>query len=88
MPHDPGPRPEPTAEEPPLKPGGADAITQDEDAKYGDTPGDPTTRDLPPEANPAVDDALPEETHEPDDKQQEGDTSGPDDTGDGDRESP
>jgi hypothetical protein len=67
-------------ERPELHPGGADSI--DDPEKYGDTPGPPATRDLPPEDNPAVDDVLPDEIAEPDDKSQEPDTgtSGEDDT--------
>jgi len=65
------PRPE-GVEPPDLHPGGADSI--DDPDKYGDTPGPPTTRDLPPEDNPAVDDVLPDEVAEPDDKSQEPDT--------------
>lgn len=55
---------EPRTEEPQLSPGGADSV---DDPKYGDTPGPPTTRDLPPEDNPAVDD-LPEEIREDDEE--------------------
>jgi len=66
-------------EPPELHPGGPDAI--DDPEKYGDTPGPPATRDLPPEDNPAVDDVIPDEVAEPDDKSQEPDTgtSGDDD---------
>lgn len=65
--------PRPDGVEPPdLHPGGADSI--DDPEKYGDTPGPPTTRDLPPEDNPAVDEILPDEVAEPDDKSQEPDT--------------
>lgn len=60
------PMPEPTAEEPQLQPGGVDAIEED--------PADEgLSRDLHPDDNPAVDDILPEEIAEPDDKQQEPD---------------
>jgi hypothetical protein len=59
-------------EPPELHPGGADSIEDPE--KYGATPGPPTTRDLQPEDNPAVDDVLPDEVAEPDDKSQEPDT--------------
>lgn len=72
--------PRPAGVEPPdLHPGGADSI---DDPKYGDTPGPPATRDLPPEDNPAVDEILPDEVAEADDKSQEPDTgtSGEDDT--------
>jgi hypothetical protein len=57
--------PEPQSEEPQLSPGGPDSVA---DPKYGDTPGPPTTRDLPPEDNPAVDDVLPEEIREEDEE--------------------
>ena len=67
-----GPIPEPTAEEPQLVPGGTDAIVHDE----ADT-GLP--RDLDPDENPAVDDALPDEVAERDEKKQEPDD---DSTGD------
>jgi hypothetical protein len=79
-----GDKPEPHTEPPEHFPGGADAI--EEDGKYGDngadgdTPGAPATRDLQPEANPAVEDAMPEEIAEGDDKKQEPD----DETGDND----
>ena len=64
-------KPEPETEPPEHFPGGADAI--DESGKYGDTPGGPATRDLNPAENPAVEDALPDEIAEDDDKQQEPD---------------
>lgn len=69
-------QPDPVTEEPEKYPGGADAI--DDSGKYGDTPGDPTPRDLHPDDNPAVDDVLPDEVAAPDDKSQapEGETSG------------
>lgn len=73
--------PRPDGVEPPDRyPGGADSI--DDPEKYGDTPGPPATRDLPPEDNPAVDEILPDEVAEPDDKSQAPDTgtSGEDDT--------
>lgn len=72
-------RPENGVEPPERYPGGPDAI--DDPEKYGETPGPPTTRDLPPDDNPAVDDVLPEEIAEEDDKSQEPDTgtSGEDD---------
>ena len=72
-----GNKPEPQTQPPEHFPGGADAI--EEDGKYGDNgaagdaPGAPATRDLQPEDNPAVEDAMPEEIAEADDKQQEPD---------------
>ena len=74
---DPQAMPEPQAVEPQLRPGGADSL---DDPKYGDTPGDPVPRDLDPKSNPAVEDQVPEEIQEPDDKQQE--PSGEDDDDD------
>ena len=66
-----GAKPEPETVPPGKCSGGADAI--DDSGKYGDTPGGPATRDLQPEDNPAVEDAMPEEIAEGDDKQQEPD---------------
>lgn len=57
------PMPTPTAEEPELYPGGTDALA-DDPADNG------LGRDLSPEDNPAVDDALPEAITEPDEKSQ------------------
>ena len=57
-----GPMPEPTTQEPELVPGGVDAV---EENQVEETLG----RDLLPEDNP-VDDAMPEEITEPDDKPQ------------------
>lgn len=59
------PMPEPYAEEPQLVPGGVDA-----DALHGDPADNGLARDLDPDDNPAVDDVLPEEISEPDDKSQ------------------
>ena len=60
------PMPEPYSEEPQLAPGGVDALEEDP-ADNG------LSRDLSPDDNPAVDDVLPDEISEPDDKQQEPD---------------
>ena len=58
-----GPLPEPVIEDGEPNPGGADAVSEDPaDGGLG--------RDLRPEANPGVDDALPDEITQPDDKQQ------------------
>ncbi|WP_299926249.1 hypothetical protein [uncultured Nocardioides sp.] len=58
-----GPMPEPYAEEPQLVPGGVDALHED--------PADTgLARDLDPDDNPAVDDVLPDEIAEPDEKSQ------------------
>jgi hypothetical protein len=57
------PMPEPYTEEPQLVPGGVDAVVED--------PADAgLARDLDPDDNPAVDDALPDEIAEPDEKSQ------------------
>ena len=57
------PMPTPTTEEPELYPGGTDAVADDPaDTGLG--------RDLSPEDNPAVDDVLPDEIAEADDKSQ------------------
>ena len=66
-----GAKPEPETETPEHFPGGADAV--DDNGKYGDTPGGPATRELQPEDNPAVEDEMPEEIAEGEDKQQEPD---------------
>lgn len=73
---EPGPQPEPQAESPQLTPGGTDAL---DDPKYGDMPWPPATRDRSPEANPAVDEALPGDVGRSEDKQQEGADSDPSD---------
>ncbi|NYE35691.1 hypothetical protein F4692_000795 [Nocardioides cavernae] len=57
------PMPTPYAEEPQLVPGGVDAIEEDP-ADNG------LPRDLSTEENPAVDDTVPDEIGQPDDKQQ------------------
>lgn len=57
------PMPTPFTEEPELVPGGADAIA-DDPADNG------LGRDLDPHDNPAVDDAVPDEISQPDDKPQ------------------
>ena len=57
------PMPEPYTEEPQLVPGGVDAL-QEDPADTG------LARDLNPDDNPAVDDVLPDEIAEPDEKPQ------------------
>ena len=65
------PMPTPVSEEPQLVPGGVDALAEDPaDNGLG--------RDLSPEDNPAVDDALPDQISQPDDKSQAPDGSGED----------
>jgi hypothetical protein len=57
------PMPTPFTQEPELVPGGVDALPEDPaDNGLG--------RDLDPDDNPVVDDALPDEISQPDDKQQ------------------
>ena len=58
-----GPLPEPVIEDKEPNPGGADAVTEDPADQY-------LARDLHPEDNPAVDDVLPDEIAQADDKQQ------------------
>ena len=63
-----GPMPDPVVEPPADNPGGADAIN--DDAPFtGD--GGVLARDLHPEDNPGVEDQMPEELGQTDDKQQE-----------------
>jgi hypothetical protein len=70
-----GPMPVPETEPAEANPGGADAIN--EDAPFtGDEPEN-LGRDLHPDLNPEVEDHVPDELTQPDDKQQEP-------TGDGD----
>jgi hypothetical protein len=64
-----GAKPEPDTQPPELFPGGADAV--DDSRKYRES--NPATRDLNPAENPAVEDALPDEIAEGDEKQQEPD---------------
>jgi hypothetical protein len=60
------PMPTPSTEDPDLVPGGVDA-----DALHQDPADNGLGRDLSPDDNPAVDEVLPDEVAEPDDKQQE-----------------
>jgi hypothetical protein len=57
------PKPDPFTEEPQLRPGGPDALPRDPD-------GSGLPRDLDPDSNPSVNDELPDEITEPDDKEQ------------------
>jgi hypothetical protein len=76
-----GDMPKPEAEEPARNPGGVDAIN-DDPPFAGDVPA-PLGHDLDPDDNPAVEDQMPDEVTQLDDKQQEpegedsGDTSDP-----------
>lgn len=60
-----GPPPEPEIEPGEPNPGGVDAISYPDGAEAaaeeGETPPAPVMRDLDPDANPAVDDEMPEE---------------------------
>lgn len=60
------PMPEPFTQEPELYPGGVDSVPDDPEDEG-------LSRDLDPNENPAVDEVLPEEVAEPDDKKQEPD---------------
>lgn len=55
-------------------PGGADAI--DEATPFAGDEREPLGRDLHPDHNPGVEDHVPDEIGEPDDKQQEGEGDG------------
>lgn len=62
------PMPAPHVEEPQLRPGGVDAIT---DEKYGATPEAPTVPDPDPERNPGTaHDQVPEEITEPEETEE------------------
>jgi hypothetical protein len=66
-----GPMPDAFTQDPELQPGGTDAVEEDPaDIGLG--------RDLQPEDNPAVDDELPEQIAQPDDKSQAPDGDGDD----------
>ena len=64
-----GEMPTPEAEEPDRNPGGPDAINDDAPFE-GDDPV-PLSHDLDPGENPAVEDQMPDEITQPEDKQQE-----------------
>ena len=71
-----GPKPDPVIEEKEPNPGGADALLDDAEDEG-------LARDLDPSANPAVDEVVPDEIFEPDDKSQEPDGQADDqETGD------
>ena len=57
------PMPEPFTTEPELHPGGVDALPEPDHEEW-------LGRDLDPDDNPAVDDAMPDEISQPDDKPQ------------------
>ena len=81
-----GPAPEPQIEPGEPHPGGVDAISYTDGAEAlpddSDTPDGPLMRDLDPDANPAVEDALPDEMKEGEDTSTEA-TKGDGDDGDG-----
>lgn len=60
------PMPEPTAEEPELAAGGTDAVGVEDSEERADS----EPRDLDPERNPGVDDAMPDEISQGEDKKQ------------------
>ncbi len=65
-----GPAPEPQIEPGEPNPGGVDAINYSDGAEAlpeGEAPEGPALRDLDPDANPAVEDALPDEMKEGED---------------------
>jgi len=71
-----GPKPDPVIEEKEPNPGGADAL-------FDDTEDEGLARDLDPATNPTVDEVMPDEITEPDDKSQEPDgQAGDQETGD------
>lgn len=68
------PRPEPQIEPGEPNPGGADAV--DETMEYDPVPDEPVARDLDPEENPAVEDALPDEMRQGEDTDTEATKTG------------
>lgn len=68
-----GPMPDPEVEPPEDNPGGADAINQD--PPFSGDEEAVLSHDLHPDHNPGVQDAMPEEVGEPEDKQQENESS-------------
>lgn len=69
-----GPMPTPETEPPAENPGGADALH--DDVPFAGDEEDVVGRDLDPEDNPQVEDHVPDEITELDDKKQEGDSDG------------
>jgi len=65
----PGPMPEPETEPPETNPGGADSINEDAPSAGEETEN--IGRDLHPDRNPQVEEYVPDEVTDPDDKQQE-----------------
>ena len=61
---DPGPKPEPETEPGEPHPGGVDAVDGGDGVDGEFAEPDPPSRDLDPELNPAVEDALPDEMKE------------------------
>jgi hypothetical protein len=82
-----GPPPEPQIEPGEPNPGGADAISYPDGAEAaaedGETPP-PVMRDLDPDSNPAVDDAMPDEMKQTEDTSTEATEKDADDAGEGD----
>ena len=69
-----GERPEPESEPAEPNPGGVDAIN--DDAPFAGDQRATLGRDLHPDNNPEVEDHLPDELTDPEDKQQEGEGDG------------
>jgi hypothetical protein len=69
-----GPMPDPQVEPAEENPGGADAIN--DDAPFAGDESAVVGRDLDPERNPQVEEHVPDEISQPEDKQQEGESDG------------
>jgi hypothetical protein len=69
-----GPMPEPEAEPAPENPGGVDAIN--DDAPFAGDESEVVGRDLDPARNPQVEEHVPDEISQPEEKQQEGESDG------------
>ena len=84
-----GPAPEPEIEPREPNPGGVDAVTHPDGAAAAvvEPPG-PALRDLDPDANPAVEDALPDEAKEGEDTSTKATEGDGDETVDPEEESP
>ena len=78
-----GPKPDAEIEPGEPHPGGADAVANADGVDGEFSEPDPDLRDLDPEKNPAVEDALPDEMKETEDTETEA-TKGEGDEGDGD----
>ncbi len=88
-----GDQPDPVIEPGEPNPGGVDATVDSDGVDTETSDGDPILRDLDPDSNPAVEDALPDEMKRSEDTdtkatKKTGEESGSDDEGDSDEESP